>query len=102
MRDFDPGPTPMAYIPGEAMYTGSCALCHGPNAIGNEKGPPLVNVIYEPNHHGDFSFHRAVELGVAPHHWNFGPMPPVEGLTPDQVDEIISYIRWLQRQAGIF
>ena len=101
VRDFDPGPTPLAYIPGEAMFNGSCASCHGQLAAGNEKGPPLVHVIYEPSHHGDFAFSRAVELGVVAHHWNFGPMPPVEGLGPDQVNEIVSYVRWLQRQAGI-
>jgi hypothetical protein len=28
-------------------------------------------------------------------------MAPVEGLPPAQVDLIIAYVRWLQRQAGI-
>lgn len=102
LRDFDPGPTPLAYIPGEAMFNGSCAPCHGPHALGGENGPPLVNEIYEPNHHADITFQRAVELGVAPHHWNFGPMPPVEGLSADQVDAITAYVRWLQHQAGIY
>lgn len=99
--DFDPGPTPLEFIAGETMYTGSCAACHGANGTGSTTGPPLVNKIYEPSHHADASFHRAVQLGVAAHHWRFGPMAPVEGLPPAQVDLIIAYVRWLQRQAGI-
>jgi len=101
-RSFDPGPTPGAYLAGEALYTAACARCHGPQGTGTDQGPPFVDRIYEPNHHADASFHRAVQLGVVPHHWKFGPMPPIEGLTSDQVDQIISYVRWLQRQAGIF
>jgi mono/diheme cytochrome c family protein len=99
--DFDPGPTPFDFIAGETMYHGSCAACHGVNGTGSTTGPPLVNKIYEPSHHADAAFHRAVQLGVAPHHWRFGAMAPVEGLAPEQVDQIIAYVRWLQRQAGI-
>jgi hypothetical protein len=29
-------------------------------------------------------------------------MPPVEGITRDEVGDIIAYVRWLQRSAGIF
>ena len=99
--DFDPGPTPFEFIAGETMYAGSCGTCHGVNGIGSNTGPPLVDKIYEPSHHADAAFHLAVQLGVAPHHWQFGPMEPVEGLPPEQVDQIIAYVRWLQRQAGI-
>lgn len=101
LDDFDPGPTPFEFIAGETMYTGSCAACHGANGTGSTTGPPLVDQIYQPNHHADAAFHRAVQLGVAPHHWQFGPMAPIEGLPPEQVDKIIAYVRWLQRQAGI-
>ena len=99
--DFDPGPTPLEFIAGETMYAGSCTTCHGANGTGSTTGPPLVDKIYEPSHHADAAFHRAVQLGVAPHHWWFGAMAPIEGLAPEQVDQIIAYVRWLQRQAGI-
>ena len=99
--DFDPGPTPFEFIAGETMYDGSCASCHGENGKGSSQGPPLVHQIYQSSHHADFAFQRAVQLGVAPHHWRFGRMPPVEGLPPEQVEQIITYVRWLQRQAGI-
>ena len=28
-------------------------------------------------------------------------MPKVDGVTPEDVDQIVKYVRWLQRQAGI-
>jgi hypothetical protein len=28
-------------------------------------------------------------------------MPKIDGVTPENVDQIVKYVRWLQRQAGI-
>ena len=86
---------------GEAKFNAHCARCHGPQASGTAQGPPLVHKIYEPNHHGDFAFQRAAANGVRAHHWTFGDMPKIDGVTPTDVDHIIKYVRWLQRQAGI-
>ncbi|MBM4121998.1 MAG: cytochrome c [Nitrospira sp.] len=86
---------------GEAAFTANCARCHGERGIGTTQGPPLVHKIYEPNHHGDPAFQRAAANGVRAHHWQFGDMPKIDGVTPDDVDQVIKYIRWLQRQAGI-
>jgi hypothetical protein len=61
-----------------------------------------VHKIYEPNHHADFAFQRAAAQGVKAHHWKFGDMPKIDGVTADDVTQIIGYIRRLQRQAGIF
>ena len=98
---FDPGPVPAELASGERLFEASCARCHGERASGAETGPPLVHVIYRPSHHADAAFHRAVRLGVLPHHWGYGRMPPVDGLTEAQVDSIVAYVRWLQRKAGI-
>ena len=87
---------------GQQTYEANCAACHGRNAAGQEgTAPPLVHVIYEPSHHGDESFQRAVAFGVRAHHWRFGNMPPVEGLTRRDVAKIVAYIRELQRANGI-
>lgn len=94
--------TPAEFQLGEAKFAAHCAACHGPRAAGTAQGPPLVHKIYEPNHHADVAFQRAALNGVRAHHWDFGNMPKVEGVAPDDVDQIIRYIRWLQRQAGIF
>ncbi len=45
---------------GQIAFDENCASCHGQNAAGTEKGPPLVHKIYEPAHHADFAFVRAV------------------------------------------
>ena len=88
---------------GRNIFEIKCAVCHGESAAG-KKGvaPPLVHKIYEPSHHADESFQRAVAIGVRQHHWPFGSMPPVEGLTRGDVAMIVVYVRELQRANGIF
>lgn len=87
---------------GEAAFNDNCAACHGQNAAGrNGMGPPLVHIIYEPNHHSDGAFFFAAANGVRSHHWQFGNMPPVEGVSEDEVRDIVAYVRTLQRANGI-
>jgi len=87
---------------GKRAFENACASCHGKNAVGqNGVAPPLVHKIYEPGHHGDASFQAAVAYGVRSHHWRFGDMPPVDGLTEGDVAMIVAYIRTLQRANGI-
>ena len=86
---------------GEELFQANCASCHGPQATGTAMGPPLVNATYEPSHHDDDAFRKAVRDGVLPHHGNFGPMPPIPSLDEDQIDAIIAHVRGLQRDAGI-
>lgn len=86
---------------GEAAFVAYCVSCHGKNAAGTDKGPSLVNQIYGPLHHGDFSFVRAVTLGVPQHHWLFGTMPPQPEVGHQEIDRIVVYIRELQRANGI-
>jgi mono/diheme cytochrome c family protein len=93
---------PQELASGEEKFNSYCSRCHGSEGKGTEQGPPLVHKIYEPNHHGDFAFQRAAGQGVRAHHWKFGNMPKIDGVTPEDVNEIIHYVRWLQRQAGIF
>jgi mono/diheme cytochrome c family protein len=100
--EFDPGPLPAEHVAAERLFAANCASCHGRLAGGTDVGPPLVHVYYEPNHHADITFQRAVTFGVRPHHWSYGPMPPIDGLDTSQVAGITAYIRWLQRQAGIY
>ena len=70
---------------GKRGFEAKCAACHGVNAAGQDGvAPPLVHKIYEPSHHGDESFQRAVSMGVQAHHWRFGNMPPVEGVSVTQ------------------
>jgi len=87
---------------GEQVFNGKCASCHGVNAAGqNGIAPPLIHKIYEPNHHGDMAFLLAAQNGVRAHHWRFGDMPPVEGVTQGDIKSVVTYIRELQRENGI-
>lgn len=97
-----PGP---GFVPdpgqGQALFRAHCAECHGADARGTAKGPPLVHPVYRPSHHADLAFHFAVRDGVRQHHWHFGDMPPVPGLTPEAVGHIVAWVRAEQRRAGI-
>jgi cytochrome c len=84
-----------------AVWEANCAACHGPQGEGTTVGPPLVHETYEPGHHGDESFRRAMQQGSIAHHWGFGDMPPQPQLADDEIDAVIAYVRGLQREAGI-
>ena len=92
---------PEEHTDGETLFNANCATCHGQRALGTDRGPPLVHIIYEPSHHADLAFVMAAERGVRAHHWNFGDMAPVPSVDRAEVAEIVGYIRFLQRQVGI-
>ena len=87
---------------GKILFERTCAACHGENAAGSDKGPPLVHKIYEPGHHGDQSFLLAARNGVRAHHWKFGNMPAQPGVRDVEAAAIVTYVRELQRANGIF
>lgn len=93
---------PVEFEQGEALFEANCASCHGDAALGTAHGPPLVHVVYEPSHHADVAFLLATERGVRAHHWGFGDMPQVPGVSREEVGDITGYVRWLQRQAGVY
>lgn len=101
----DTAPTTTVSTPdpvrGAALFAANCAACHGQNARGSNQGPPLIHRIYEPSHHDDFSFYRAVSSGSRQHHWQFGDMPPVPGVSFEDTSHIIAWVRQQQRRAGI-
>lgn len=86
---------------GRELYAQNCAVCHGPQTEGTDQGPSFLSDVYVPSHHADEAFQAAVARGVQPHHWDFGAMPPVPGLTRDQVADITAHVRQLQTEAGL-
>ena len=85
---------------GAELYADNCASCHGADLRGTDKGPSHLSIVYEPNHHSDDSFRRAIANGAPQHHWNFGDMEPIQGLNPDDVDAIITFVRAEQERRG--
>lgn len=103
------GTTPSADAPdvnpelvgvGEELYAANCVECHGADLRGTDRGPSFLSRIYEPGHHGDGAFLMAVQRGVRSHHWEFGDMPPVVGLEPDDIEAIVAFVRTTQRTEG--
>ena len=86
---------------GSTKFEKFCAECHGTWAGGTDRGPPLLHVYYVKSHHGDSAFYRAIFQGSPQHHWTFGDMKPVEGVTREDAGQIIEYVRWLQAEKGI-
>lgn len=85
---------------GEPLYQATCAECHGPDLRGTDLGPSHLSIVYEPNHHGDAAFILAARNGVPQHHWPFGDMVPVPGLSDEDLNAIVAYVRENQRIFG--
>ncbi|MBT3437139.1 MAG: cytochrome c [Oceanospirillaceae bacterium] len=75
---------------GQVVFNTNCAQCHGVDAAGGIGGPPLIHNIYDPGHHANEAFIRAVRNGVRQHHWQFGDMA-----------FLLKFVREVQQQNGI-
>jgi mono/diheme cytochrome c family protein len=95
-------PVPFKLALGKQLYQSNCAQCHGAWAAGTTQGPPLIHPFYRPDHHGDPAFYNAGLNGVRAHHWEFGDMPAIAGITRKDLDAIVPFIRWLQQERGLY
>jgi mono/diheme cytochrome c family protein len=86
---------------GETVYAENCAECHGEDLRGTDRGPSPLSEVYEPGHHPDASFAAAIAQGSPQHHWEFGDMPPVEGLDEAETAAVIAYVRSVQEAEGL-
>ncbi len=95
-----PALSPMA-LSGQRAYDATCATCHGTYGVGTDKGPSFLNTIYNPGHHPDEAFSRAVRNGVRQHHWRFGDMPAQPSVSEEEIKQIVRYVREVQQANGI-
>ena len=93
---------PFSLGKGQMLYEQYCSSCHGLQLDGTDKGPPLIHPFYKPSHHGDKAFYRAALQGTKQHHWNFGDMPRVEGITSREMDKLVPYVRYYQQQKKLY
>jgi mono/diheme cytochrome c family protein len=96
-----PKMTPLLNV-GKLNFDKFCASCHGASGRGTDKGPTFISRVYHPGHHGDAAFYIAAKRGVRAHHWPFGDMKPIPGITNIQIKSIIAYIRAMQKANGLF
>ena len=85
---------------GAQVYEARCASCHGAQLQGTDRGPSHLSIVYEPGHHPDESIRSAIVRGAPQHHWDFGPMPAIEGLDAAEVEAVIDFIRSEQLEQG--
>ena len=90
-----------ASLQGAQDFAAKCQVCHGAAVTSTYQGPPLVHSIYRPSHHGDRAFVAAVTIGPRQHHWPFANMPPVEGVSETEINNIIADVRALQVANGV-
>jgi mono/diheme cytochrome c family protein len=95
-------PAPTSELePGRLAYEKFCAECHGVNTVGTDKGPTFLHRVYHPGHHADGAFRLATIRGARAHHWRFGDMKPVKGVSDGEIEAIIRYVRAVQKANGI-
>jgi len=85
---------------GDPLYQTNCAECHGSDLRGTDTGPSHLSIVYQPGHHGDFAFVSAARNGVPQHHWPFGDMLAVPGLSDSDLEAIVAFVRENQRIFG--
>lgn len=85
---------------GEQLYTANCAECHGADLMGTDKGPSHLSEVYKPGHHAGGAFLLAVQNGTRAHQWSFDDMPAIEGLSAEDVQAIVAFVREQQRIQG--
>lgn len=81
---------------GQAIYTRSCKGCHGPEGQGNPAIAKAMKVTIHPfsspevQSKSDADLKKLITQG-------YGKMKPVTSLKPDQVNDVIAYIRTLKK-----
>jgi hypothetical protein len=62
----------------------------------------LIHRWYRPDHHADVAFTLAARRGVPQHHWKFGNMPPQPQVGDRSMQQIITFVRELQRANDVY
>ncbi|KAA3620609.1 MAG: cytochrome c [Proteobacteria bacterium] len=86
---------------GWSTFESKCVECHGAEGGGTEKGPPLIHEYYVPSHHSDAAIERAILHGAKQHHWSFGDMPAIGGISEVEAQQVVAFVRWLQTKKGL-
>ena len=88
---------PEIYKTGQEHFHRVCANCHGPDAMGGNKAPKLIQKIYSQANFSDIKIIRTILNGS-----NSGAMPSQKRkVTEKEIYEILNYLRYSQNFFGI-
>ena len=88
---------PEDYIAGQKYFHQVCANCHGVDAAGGNKAPTFLQEKFFPTNFTNGKIAKTILNGSSS-----GAMPSQKNKVNDeQIREIIKYIRFSQREAGI-
>jgi mono/diheme cytochrome c family protein len=88
---------PPEYKAGQTQFHTICSNCHGPDALsqGSFKAPKLIDAEYLPGNFSDDDIRDTINNGT-------DKMPSQRGkFNKKQIDEIIKYLRYSQKAAGL-
>jgi alcohol dehydrogenase (cytochrome c) len=83
-----------AVAAGKRVFDATCVACHGPGGVGTERAPALDTGRF--THGGeDFEVFQTIQKGVPG-----TQMPPFGSLSPEQLWQLVSYVRSLSRASS--
>ena len=88
---------PPEFKTGQMHFHAVCSNCHGPDALseGNFKAPKLIDIEYLSGSFSDEDIRDTIKNGT-------DKMPPQRNkFNKNQIDEIIKYLRYSQKAAGL-
>ena len=87
---------PESYKKGQQYFHKVCSNCHGSDAMGKyTQAPRLIDEEYLANNFSDADINETILNGT-------GKMPSQKkNVTPDEITEIIKYLRYSQKTAGL-
>ena len=88
---------PEDYVAGQKYFHQVCANCHGVDAAGGNKAPTFLQEKFLPTNYANGKIAKTISNGSSS-----GAMPSQRNkVNNKQIKEIIKYIRFSQREAGI-
>ena len=87
---------PEAYKKGQQYFHKVCSNCHGSDALGKHtQAPRLIDEEYLTDNFSDADINETIMTGT-------DKMPSQKkNVTPDEITEIIKYLRYSQKAAGL-
>ena len=88
---------PEEFKAGQIHYHKLCGNCHGPDAMGGNRAPKLIQKIYSSDAYSNEKITNIILNGSSS-----GAMPAQKGKVSDEeIKEIIKYIRYSQKTADL-